>query len=415
MALTINNRKRICMKNLVFSCVALLITIQSAIAADAHAALLGFVSPEGLLMDYLGELPTAEDCAMCRPNAKGWWTPIENGPMFTGPWLEAVCARAKRTGLAEDRALARRLAGGLLAASRCSKTPGFIARGLAKDGAHYPVGSIDQTLPWFYGLYAYWKSGLAEPKEADEIRAQMLKIARELESNGWKCPCEPPFDKESCGDFVNDSLPFRNAAHGLFLFRVLAEFEPERKAFYDRLARSAAAGTTLTRLEVCAKGYETDIPKLPSLEPNLLWIYATAQGCLRVLSELEPDESAFRAGLKANAARAKRFIALAERYDNSAERPFKYANWRTGYVWRPQKTLAESDAVSWTGRQSVLGTRKDFERDSMTAPLSAAAICAYAGEAREEVRTALSRYDWTTLNISEFFWAEIASEQLRPR
>ena len=31
-----------------------------------------FVSPQGLLYDYVGELPTPEDCTACRPNATGW-------------------------------------------------------------------------------------------------------------------------------------------------------------------------------------------------------------------------------------------------------------------------------------------------------------------------------------------------------
>lgn len=375
----------------------------------AHAELLKFVSADGLLQDYLGDIPTAAECAECRPNAKGWWTPIENGPMFTGPWLAAVCARAKASGKAEDRALARRLADGLLLTSRCSDVPGFIARGMGADPKiHYPVGSMDQTLPWFYGLWAYCRSGVADPVHAEQVKVRMLEVARALEKNGWKCPNESPFDKEDCGDFLNDGLPFRNASHGLFLFRILAELEPTRKAFYLEKASERPKGCELTRLEVCAKGYETDIPKLPWLEPHLLWIYVTAQGCLKELATLEPNEPAFREGLKANAARAEKFLDIYKKYDNSTEKPFRYGNWRTGYVWRPQTTLAESDKVSWSGKKEVLGTRKNFERDFMTAPLSAAAICAFAGTARAELEKMLGHFDWTTLNISEFFFAEVA-------
>lgn len=60
------------------------------------------------------ELPTPKDCAEGRPNAIGWWSPIENGPMFTGPFLQAMVRRAKRTGMGEDVARCRRLAEGLL-------------------------------------------------------------------------------------------------------------------------------------------------------------------------------------------------------------------------------------------------------------------------------------------------------------
>ena len=377
---------------------------------QAHAELLKFVGPAGLLLDYLGEIPTARDCAECRPNAKGWWTPIENGPMFTAPWLVAVCRRAEASGLAEDRALARRLAEGLLRAAALSKTPGFIARGEgAERGSHYPVGSMDQTLPWFYGLYAYQKSGVADPEVADNARKTMLAVADAIANNGWKCPCEAPFDAESCGDFRNGGDHFRNAVHGLFLFRILGELAPKRYGgLYAEMARTKSAKCDLTRLEVCARGYEIDIPVLPNLEPDLLWIYVCAQGCLRELARLEPGEQAFARGLKANAKRAAPFMALRENYDNSTEVPFRYANWRTGYTWREQKTIADSDRVSRTGDKAILGTRKNFERAYMTAPLSAAAICALAGESPREVARTLAHYDYATLNLSEFFLAELA-------
>lgn len=375
----------------------------------AHVQLRKFISPFGLLQDYVGELPTASDCAECRPNAKGWWTPIENGPMFTGMWLAAVCARAEASGAAADRDLARVLADGLLLASRCSSVPGFIARGMGTDpGIHYPVGSIDQTLPWFYGLWRYCTSNIAEPSHAEEVKMRMLEVACALERHGWKCPNEQPFETEDCGDFLQDGLPFRNAAHGLFLFRILAELDPGRMPFYRSVAMGKPSNSSLTRLEACGKGYEADIPKLPWIEPHLLWIYVAAQGCLKELSKLEPDEPMFRAGLAANAARARCFLQLYEKYDNTTESPFRYGNWRNGYAWRPQKTLKESDAVSMTGKKEILGTRKNVERDYMTAPLSAAAICAFAGTERAAFEKLLRHYDWSTFNISEFFLAEVA-------
>ena len=377
---------------------------------QAHAELLKFIGPSGLLLDYIGEIPTARDCAECRPNAKGWWTPIENGPMFTAPWLVAVCRRAEISGLAEDRALARRLAKGLLRAASLSKTPGFIARGEGADrGCHYPIGSMDQTLPWFYGLYAYQKSRVADPEVADDARKTMLAVADAIAKNDWKCPCEAPFDAEICGDFRSEGTPFRNAVHGLFLFRILGELAPERYGgLYEEMARSKARRSDMTRIEACAKGYEADIRVLPNLEPGLLWIYVCAQGCLRELSMLEPDEQAFMLGLKANAKRAAPFMAIHKHYDNSTEVPFRYANWRAGYTWSEQKTIADSDRVASTGDEAILGTRKSFERDYMTTPLSAAAICALAGESSHEVAKTLAHYDYATPNLCEFFLAEVA-------
>ena len=37
-----------------------------------------FVDEHGIMRDYVGELPTPEDCRLGRPNAIGWWSPIEN-------------------------------------------------------------------------------------------------------------------------------------------------------------------------------------------------------------------------------------------------------------------------------------------------------------------------------------------------
>ena len=49
-----------------------------------------FVSHDGLLLDYVGDIPTPEEIADLKPNAMGWWCPIENGSMFTGEWLPAL-------------------------------------------------------------------------------------------------------------------------------------------------------------------------------------------------------------------------------------------------------------------------------------------------------------------------------------
>ena len=71
------------------------------------------IDKHGVILDYVGEIPTPEDCSLGRPNAIGWWSPIENGPMFTGLYLPAACERARRSGDPADKANARRLAQGL--------------------------------------------------------------------------------------------------------------------------------------------------------------------------------------------------------------------------------------------------------------------------------------------------------------
>lgn len=147
---------------------------------SAHAALWGkFIGAEGLIHDYVGELPAPEECALGKPNAIGWWSPIENGPMFTGTYLAAICQRARRRGAAADRDKSRRLAQGLLACASVSDVPGFIARGMGTDGrCHYPLGSQDQTHPWFYGLHAYATSGIPDAEERKIVVDKMKEVAK---------------------------------------------------------------------------------------------------------------------------------------------------------------------------------------------------------------------------------------------
>lgn len=43
-----------------------------------------------------------------------------------------------------------------------SEVKGFVGRGMSTDGkSHYPMGSNDQTMPWFLGLWRYWEAGVA--------------------------------------------------------------------------------------------------------------------------------------------------------------------------------------------------------------------------------------------------------------
>src|SRR5277367_2909754 len=65
---------------------------------QAHTVLWSkFITRDGIILDFEGDLPTPEECRLGKPNALGWWTPIENGPMLTGLYLPAACERARRT------------------------------------------------------------------------------------------------------------------------------------------------------------------------------------------------------------------------------------------------------------------------------------------------------------------------------
>ncbi|QDU13182.1 hypothetical protein CA11_09640 [Gimesia maris] len=47
---------------------------------QTHAELWGqFVVSYGIIHDFEGDLPTPEDCRLGKPNAIGWWSPVEDG------------------------------------------------------------------------------------------------------------------------------------------------------------------------------------------------------------------------------------------------------------------------------------------------------------------------------------------------
>jgi len=392
-------------------------TVEAALE-QAHGLLATkFLAADGLLLDYIGEIPTPKDCLECRPNAMGWWSPIENGPMFTGPYLVAMCEKARRSGSEADRALCRRMAKGLVKAASVSDVPGMIVRGFGTDGTcHYPLGSEDQTVPWFFGLHAYAMSGIPDAAERQAVVAKMREVADVLEQTNWQVPSDGRFRKEFRGNFkCKKGLFFRADSHYLFMLRAMQDVTGDA-VWKDRYEKACGEAHPLadgaTRLDICAQGYSADLGKF-GIEPGGLWIYVVAQGCLRKLSEMDTDparRAKYVQGLRWNAARVRRFFGDRLKYDNSTEVPFKYANWRTGYKWEEQTTQAIAGRVAGSGDRKILGYRKDFERRGMTAPLSACAIAAYSGDTRlrADIAEVLRHYDYATLNVCEFFLAECA-------
>ena len=46
---------------------------------DRHGVMLDFAALDGAV-----SIPTPEECRLGKPNALGWWSPIENGAFFNG-------------------------------------------------------------------------------------------------------------------------------------------------------------------------------------------------------------------------------------------------------------------------------------------------------------------------------------------
>lgn len=383
---------------------------------QAHAKLWnGHVDRHGIILDFIGEIPTAEDCALGRPNAIGWRSPLANGAMFTGLYLPAACERARRSGVAADREAARRLVQGLLKCASVSKVRGFVARGIATDGmSHYPMGSDDQTHPWFSGLHAYLRSGIPSAEERDRIVAKMVEIADALEALGWKCPCDGAFTGQFRGHFKG--LQFRDASRYLHMLWIMYDVTRDAR-WLDRYRQAVAerpAKSALTRAEICAVGYSHDREAITGIDENSLWIYVGCQDALAALATAESDESLrarYRAGLAANVRNALPAVAVHWQFDNQDRKVFGNADWRAGYPnWVPQRTQADAEKLVETGDKVKLGQRKSYENKLMRNPLAAAAIVALGGGEAERaaVEVALRHYDYTKLNMSEFFFAECA-------
>ena len=363
-----------------------------------------FISDEGLVLDYVGDIPNAGDIAELRPNAMGWWTPIENGSMFTGDWLPSLMAEGS-----QKKALVERCVKGLIKMSEVSDVPGFIARGTGVDGkSHYPCSSNDQTDPWFFGLFEYCRWQFADPVIKARASERLVFVAKALEANGWNVPCDGAFKGEKRGNLLAGSMPFHGRTRLLYTLKSLQLLTGDAHwgNEYDRIKSDGIADIEA--------GGEIDSRYFKPCFGDGAWIYVSSAHMLARLIELESnvsDRTRMQKGLSHYAARVAHLMGHRKKYDNVKIRPFQYGNWREGYDWRPQKTQKEAEAVAFSPKYEVLGHRKDHERKFMSVPLAAAAICALADRDKyhDAILATLRHYDYATPNISEFFHAAIAA------
>ena len=391
-------------------------TLDAAIE-QAHARLWRErIDTHGVILDYIGELPTPEDCRLGRPNAIGWWSPIENGPMFTGLYLPAACERARRTGQAVDRSNARRLVQGLLKCASVSDVPGFIARGMGTDGqCHYPLTSDDQTHPWFYGLSAYLRSDIPTADERAAIIRKMSEVAGALQQYGWRPPCAGQFKGEFRGGFKGHL--FRDAVRYLYMLRTMHAVtgDPVWLERYRTALAERAEQSDKTRIELCEAGYPYDRSAIANIDSTQLWIYIGCQASLAGLAAMESDPklvASYRKGLDVNAAGALAAIEAYRQFDNNDNKVFGHADWRAVYgaAWFPQETQVDAHKLSEMADVAKAGERKTYERIYMRNPLAGATLIALAGhpEARETVARVVRHYDYSKLNMSELLFAETA-------
>ena len=130
-------------------------------------------------------LPTPAEAAQQNPNPTGWGTGMEDCAISGGLMLAMVCDRFAATDEAALRPYAQKVFAGLQALVENSATGGFVSRGLCPgDGkAHYPESSRDQYTWYVYGLWRYYHSPLAQPKEQAAIRKLVAAVCARMERN----------------------------------------------------------------------------------------------------------------------------------------------------------------------------------------------------------------------------------------
>ncbi|MFW6326772.1 MAG: hypothetical protein ACOC2F_00510 [Bacteroidota bacterium] len=375
-----------------------------------------FVDKYGIINDFVGERPTPYDCRLSRPNAFGWWTPIENGAFFTGLYLATVCERVKLTNSNVDKDKARILAQGLLKLALVSDVPGFISRGVSTDGkTHYPIGSTDQTIPWFYGLFAYLKSDIPTTKEREIIENKIIEVINAVRLNDWKFPSDGMFT----GRFRDNLLEnrFLEVSCYLFVLKAMHEITQDKtwSNWYHMALNEKPEGSKKTRAEICSEGilYDREFWK-ERKSMNYLWIYVKNQASLAELFKLEENEaikSLYAEGLNNNREFVMQSVKDYNKFDNEDNKVFGNTNWRECYpYWYPQFTKYEAIELSRLKDEEKVGERKTYERDFMTTPLAAASIIALAKNSSDckLIKEVISHYDYSKLYLSEFFFAKTA-------
>ena len=383
-----------------------------------------FIDTYGIMIDFADmegkvSLPTPEECREGKPNALGWWAPIENGAMFNGLYIEAAVNRWKRTQAAEDAEKARKLMEGLLLLNSISDVKGFVGRGVSTDGkSHYPMGSNDQTLPWFLGLWRYWESDLANAEEKARIQKHLVETAEEIVRLGWKMPAEAPFGTR--GSF--EGFHFEEVSRKLFTMKMLHIVTGDTKwqTMYLAELENRGGEKSLSKREICAGGMVFWYSKRHN------WTSCAAVGALRGLWELENDavlKAVYAQGLAASAKLASESLSLAQQFDNADTSPFEM-DWRVmNQEWKPQMTEKEAQelAIAQLKNFMKLAPRRGKETAFIREPTAAAWIVTLCPDETvlkthaPAVEKVIAHYDYSKLYYSQFFWVEMAWERLKVR
>lgn len=375
-----------------------------------------FIDEYGIMLDFADfngsvDLPTPEECRLGKPNALGWWTPIENGGFFNGLYLEAMLQRWELTGEKAIAAKACRLTKGLLHLNSISDVKGFVGRGVSTDGkSHYAMGSNDQTFPWIYGLWRFLESDLA--KEVEGVREHLVSTIETLAENDWKMPAEEPFQYR--GSFKHVS--FESAPRLLFVLRMMHRLTGEQ-AWLDRYRDALVAGEKPNRADYCEEGMRFE-------KHRYSWTAGNSVVALRALWEMEDDKdvkSRFATGLRNSTNLALESLPLADKYPNDKESAFNF-DWKMmNEMWKPQSTQDDARFLAGVQLKEYMKTspKRGLETSFVREPAFAAWIVTLdpdrsrLKERAGAVRDLIAKFDASTMIYSQFFPMEMAWWRLK--
>lgn len=377
---------------------------------DRHGVMLDFSELDGSVA-----IPEPDECRLGKPNALGWWSPIENGAFFNGLYMDAAVGRWRMTRATPDAEKARRLAQGLMLLASIGTVKGFVGRGVATDGrAHYPMGSDDQTLPWFYGLWRFLDSGIATGEEKASIGAKLVEVADEIVRRNWDLPAEDPFRTRGCFR----GFLFYQAPRLLFVAKLIHKITGDLKwnTIYQDALRERGGEGNRSRLEFCERGMVYDHAHGGRRHS---WTTSNCVAAMRALWELEEDRAiraAMLAGLQASATVAMESLPIALKFDNDEERHFE-SDWRKlNASWVPQTSALEAQDLAQAQSRELgkLSPRRGQELSYVREPVFAAWIATLAPDKatlkqREaDLLRVLGHYHYDRLRYSQFFPAEAA-------
>jgi hypothetical protein len=309
-----------------------------------------FMSPDYILYDYAGLngevcLPTPEECEDNKPNALGWWSPIEDGAFFTGDYLLAQCARYDHCQTAEGRDEVRKLVAGLCRLQDAGRAPGMIPRGLGSDGScHYPASSNDQNIPWMLGLWRYLATDIPTVSEREDCRARLVRHIEALQAANWSIPGERPgFERGSMlhEDGLEGCL---SSVHIAITTKIYAELTGDGDERVHRALMDSRLSNGKTRREIIGEGFST-----VDWKTGYCWFTSHSQYAVRELYRKEKNPEfklLYRHALQTLGKTAADGILRYREFQHGKPRAFT-PDWRIMLsAWEPQTSSDEAAKVS---------------------------------------------------------------------